>query len=160
VLLNQVRFVHPVSFSLGFESLYAHAEISDMPVQGPDGTWWSDDRRYYCAGNQWVLYQETSSVSTSSQQHQPSAQQASYTGTPLDTVSISNVADALSKFPQSSTEPYQQQSQPVFGRNPQTPGYAPTPAISLDPNFRAAAARNAMIWGFTKAMDKMAKGLV
>jgi hypothetical protein len=143
-----------------FESLYTHAEISDMPVQGPDGTWWSDDRRYYWAGNQWVLYQETSSVGASSQQHQPSAQQASSTGTPLSTASISNVADALSKFPQSSTEPYQQQPQPVFGRNPQTPGCAPSPAISLDPNFRAAAARNAMIWGFTTAMDKMAKGLV
>ena len=143
-----------------FESLYTHAEISDMPVQAPDGTWWSDDRRYYYAGNQWVLYQETSSVSASSQQHQPSAQQASYTGTSLGTASTSNLADALSKFPQSSTEPYQQQPQPVSGRNQQTPGYAPAPAISLDPNFRAAAARNTMIWGFTKAMDNMAKGLV
>jgi hypothetical protein len=139
---------------------YKYAEISDMPVQGPDGTWWSGDRRYYYAGNQWVLYQETSSVRASSQQHQSSAQQASYTRTPLDTVSTSNVADALSKFPQSSTEPYQQQPQLVFGRNPQTPGCAPTSAISLDPNFRAAATRNKMIWGFTKAMDKMVKGLV
>ena len=139
---------------------YTHAEISDMPVQGPDGTWWSYDRRYYYAGNQWVLYQDTCSVRAPSQQHQSSAQQVSYTGTPLDTVSTSNVADALSKFPQSSTEPYQQQPQPVFGRNPQRPGCAPTSAISLDPNFRAAATRNMMIWGFTKAMDKMAKGLV
>ena len=143
-----------------FESLHTHAAISDMSTQNPDGTWRSDDRRYYCAGNQSVLYQETSSVSASNQQHQPSAQQASYTGTPLGTVPSSNVADALSKFPQSSTEPYQQQAQPVFGRNPQTPGHAPVPMISLDPNFRAAAARNAMIWGFTQAIDKMAKGLV
>src|SRR5579871_3613613 len=134
------------------------AEISDM--QDPDGRWWSDDRQCYCAGNQRALYKETSSMSASSQQHQPSAQQASCTGTPLDTVSISNVADALSKFPQSSTEPYQQQRQPVFGKNPQTPGCATVPAISLDPNFRAAATRNMMIWGFTKAMDKLAKGLV
>ena len=149
-----------MSFFSRFESLYSHAEISDMPVQDPDGTWWSDDRQCYWAGNQRVLYQETSNVSASSQQHQPSAQQASCTGTPLGTVSISNVADALSKFPQSSTEPYKQQPQPVFGRNPQTPGHAPASVISLDPNFRAAATRNMMIWGFTKAMDKMANGLV
>src|SRR6266516_7390488 len=68
------------------------------------------------------------------------------------------LARYIPKFPQSSTEPYQQQPQPVFGRNPQTPGYAPAPAISLDPNFRAAATRNTMIWAFTKAMDKMANG--
>jgi hypothetical protein len=71
--------------------------------------------------------QETGSASASSQQHQPSAQQASYTETPLGTVSLSKVADALSKFPQSSTEPYQQQPQPVFGRNPQTPGLCTRP---------------------------------
>ncbi|KAF2178261.1 hypothetical protein K469DRAFT_718363 [Zopfia rhizophila CBS 207.26] len=46
-----------------------------MPFQATDGTWWSDDRRYYHSGNQWVLYPGTTSGSIST--HQPSAQQPS-----------------------------------------------------------------------------------
>jgi hypothetical protein len=131
-----------------------------MSLQNPDGTWRCDDRRYYCAGNQSVLYQETSSVSASSQQHQPSAQQASYPGIPLGAVPPSNVADALSKIFQCSIEPYQQQPQPVFGRDLLASSYGPSPVMALDPNFRAAAARDEMIWGFVRAMDSIAKGPV
>ncbi|KAF2188144.1 hypothetical protein K469DRAFT_90124 [Zopfia rhizophila CBS 207.26] len=129
-----------------------------MPFQGSDGTWWSDDRRYYRAGDQWILYQKASSSGASSQQDQSSSQQASSTGTPLGTVAASNVAAALSTFPQTSTAPYQQQPQLVFGKNRQTPGEAAVPAITLDPKFRDAASRNLMIWGFTKGMDDMANG--
>ena len=159
MLLDHVRFVCPCLFPR-LESSCTHAESSDMPFKDPDGTLWSDDRQFYFVGNQWVRYQGPSSGSASSQQHQSSSQQASYTGTPLGTVSASDVAAALGKFPQSSTVPYQQQPQLVFGKNQQTPGKAAVPAITLDPNFRDAASRDMMIWGFTKAMDNLANGRV
>ena len=149
-----------VSFTCVFfsqsESSYTHAERSDVPFRGPDGIWWSDDQRYYLVGNQWVLYQGSSSES--SQQLQ-SSQQTTLAGTQLGTLSASNVA-ALGTFPQSSTAPYRQQPQLVFEENRQTPGKAAVPAITLDPNFREAASKNMMIQGFTKAMDNMANGKV
>lgn len=110
--------------------------------QDEHGTWWSDDRTYYRSGNEWLLY------TTPSQQ---SATQPSYEGHPLGTAAI-----AL----QYSTETYHQPPQMVFGTNRQTPGEAATPAIILDPNFRAAASNNGMIWSFVQAMDKMATGQV
>jgi hypothetical protein len=139
------------------ESSYTHAERSDMPFRGPEGIWWSDDQRYYLVGNQWVLYQGSSSES--SQQLQ-SSQQTALTGTKLGTLSPSNVAATLRTFPQSSTTPYRQQPQLVFGENRQTLGKAAVPAITLNPNFREAASKNMMIQGFTKAMDNMANGKV
>jgi hypothetical protein len=75
-------------------------------------------------------------------------------------MSASNVVDALSAFPQSSTASYQQQPQLVFGTNRQTPGRAAVPGITLDPNFEDAAKRNMMIWGFTTSMYNIAHGKV
>jgi len=147
-----------------------HAESPSMPFQAPDGTWWSDDRRYYLSGNQWLLYSGTTSGGTSTQQsgtstqqptaQQPTAQQSSSPGNQLGTANPSTLAAALNAFPQSSTEPYQQQQQLVFGRNRQTPGKASTPAFTVDPSVRAAASRNMMIWGFVKSTDNMARGNV
>lgn len=142
-----------------------HTENPSMPFQAPDGTWWSDDGKYYRSGNRWVLYPGTTSGNASSQQSQAStqqnsAQQPSFTGHPLGTVTPSILAAALEAFPQNSTEPYQQQPQLVFGTNRQTPGKAAAPVATLDPNFRAAASKDMMIGGFVKAMDDMASGRV
>ncbi len=158
------------------------AESSDMPVQDKDGRWWTDDRQYYAEGDNWVLYEEPSSSSAASQgqlSSQPASYTVSYTGTQqgqsssqpapytvsntgntLGAMSASNVADALSAFPQSSTASYQQQPQLVFGINRQTPGRAAVPRITLDSNFEDAAQRNMMIWGFTASMYNMANGKV
>ena len=72
----------------------------------------------------------------------------------------SSVAVYFSTQPQSSTSPYQQQQQLVFGMNPQIPGSKPFPEVTLDPSFRAAASNDAMISAFVQAMDKMAAGKV
>ncbi|KAF1960953.1 hypothetical protein CC80DRAFT_544348 [Byssothecium circinans] len=130
-------------------------------------------RWYYRSGNEWILYPGTTSGSASTYQPsaqqpsteqpsagQPSAEQPSSTGNPLSTVTSSTVADALKAFPQSSTEPYRQPQQLVFGINRQTPGKAAVPAITLDPNFRAAASRDMMIRGFVNSMDNIASGKV
>ena len=133
-----------------------YAEHLNMPFQAKDGTWWSDDRMYYRSGNQWILYQG----SASSQQSEASVQQpsAQSNGNQIGTTTPSTLAAALGAFPQSSTEPYRQQGQLLFGTNPQTPGRPAAPAIALDPNIRAAASRNMMIWGFVKSMDDISRG--
>ena len=134
-----------------------------MPFQAPDGTWWSDDKRYYRSGDQWLLYPGTSSGSTSTQQpiiQQPIIQQSSSFGNQLSTANPSNLAAALNAFPKSSTEPYRQQQQLVFGTNRQTPGRPPAPVFTVDPSFRAAASKDRMIEGFVKSIDNMGRGNV
>jgi hypothetical protein len=75
-------------------------------------------------------------VTSESSQQLQSSQQTALTGTKLGTLSPSNVAATLRTFPQSSTTPYRQQPQLVFGENRQTLGKAAVPAITLNPNFR------------------------
>jgi hypothetical protein len=130
-----------------------------MSFQDENGTWWSNDKRYYRVGNQWILNSGTPSTSQPSRADQQTAQTEGTRYT-LGTSNSFDVVDTFSQFPQYSAEPYQQPQQLTFGSNRQTPGEKPSPVIDLDPEFRASASSSRMLQAFVQARDKMAAGKV
>lgn len=129
-----------------------------MPFQDENGTWWSNDRRYYRVGDQWILDSRTPSTSQPSSADQKTAQTEG--ANTLGTSNRSTVVDSFAQFPQYSAEPYQQPQHLVFGLNRQTPGEKPYPVIDLDLEFRASASSSRIFQAFVQAWDKMAAGKV
>jgi hypothetical protein len=98
----------------------------------------------------------TSSTSqdTQQQQQQPFSQQYSDAGQRLGSDPSADLAAYFAAQPQTSSVPYQQQQQRVFGQ----PLFPSGPSqFVLDDVFRAAAEKNPMLRGFMQSVDQMAE---
>jgi hypothetical protein len=116
-----------------------------MPIQGADGTWWSDDRRYYLRGNQWIPAPGNSGAGTSTQQTAgTSTQQTAGTSTQqtAGTSTQQTISAYTQQMPDASTH---QTAAPSVG----TSGIAP----GLTPEIRTLASRNRFVWNFVQAYD-------
>jgi hypothetical protein len=122
-------------------------------------TVWSTDGQFYLQGGKWVPASNASasnaSQDTQQQQQQLSSQQHSTAGQRLGSNPSADLAAFFVAQPQTSSAPYLQQQQRVFGQ-PLQPS-APAQFV-LDEVFRAAAKKNPMLWGFMQSVDQMAEG--
>jgi hypothetical protein len=122
-------------------------------------TVWPTDGQFYLQRGEWVRASNASTSSTSQdtqqqQQQQPFSQQYSDAGQRLGSDPSADLAAYFAAQPQTSSAPYQQQQQLVFGQ----PLFPPGPSqFVLDDVFRAAAEKNPMLRGFMQSVDQMAE---
>jgi len=87
-------------------------------------------------------------------QQQQSSQQDGDAGQRLASDPSADLAAFFASQPRTSSAPYQQQKQRVFGQPLQL---SVPPQLVLDEEFRAAARKNPMLWGFMQSLDQMAE---
>jgi hypothetical protein len=118
-------------------------------------TVWPTDGQFYLQRGEWVRACTSQDTPPPQQQQpQPFSQQYSNAGQRLGSDPSADLAAYFAAQPQTSSAPYQQQQQCVFGQ----PLFPPEPSqFVLDDVFRAAAEKDPMLRGFMRSVDQMAE---